>query len=152
MSENEELLYATYIMLLRQGIELPGSFIVKRWGLYVPVGQEQQEAFFRLFFPDYIDKSTTFSCVSTILVLGTNKKYAYKDKRNAWWKIISGRVNRLGQDTANILLPGDEVNIPAEKACSFHSLDVPSVLLQLEAHTLDPFPLAPYSIRKDVLE
>lgn len=132
MLENEEALYTTYIMLLKQGLELPGNFVIKPWGLSMAIKPAQQQDLFNLYFREHINHLWSDTTQCSILVIGKGKQYQYKKKKDIFWKVLSGKlVCQHAHIRSRLLLPGDDL-LAACREQVLHNTDSPAVVLQLE--------------------
>lgn len=132
MLENEEAFYSTYVMLLKQGLDFPGNFVVKPWGLSAVIKPAQQQDFFDLCFREHINSPWSNTAQCSILVIGKGRQYQYKKKRSVFWKVLSGKlVCRHVSIRSRLLLPGDDL-VAARSEQVLHNTDSPTVVLQLE--------------------
>lgn len=136
MVQNQELLYATYAMLLKQGIQVEGLFKKKAWGAFLTIKNDYKRPFFELYFPNEIFAEQEINQVSSQIAMLFPEKLAIQHSNvYTCFNLLVGQVgisigNALNKNETVWLLGGDSVAIePCEY--SLRSSEHPVVLAQI---------------------
>lgn len=135
MKADEETLYATYSLMLKQGFELCNNYTTHNWGVLADILPMHQYSFTSIHFPLTINKLSLGGFKTSVLILSEEKTLQLRIKKKTCLKVMVGcLVLHLKSAALNkklLLAAGDEAVLSVGDQGQLVSYSGPAVVLHL---------------------